>query len=275
MTTTVIDVSQTENKNLSEDFLNALKELGEAIDDYKERVTKIKQSISKIIEIGRQNGISDILIGQYIRDTFEKRELSDSTIQRYLPEGLKRSYNKRNKNFKEIQSSLPVRVEDDSEEAIRIPVPSQTENVITPEIIYADKDLGREKEEGEKQTITNISQKFDVLESRSDLLLVADKDSEKDLKKQLKEVKQQFEQLRQQLKRKIRIKLDTSKCTNGEVLKLNVRSTNIFYFDLDVETKNITNYVTWLNLHYLRKVHKLCRVIEERLDRIESREINS
>ena len=76
------------------------------------------------------------------------------------------------------------------------------------------------------------------------LPLVADKDSEKGLKKQLKEVKQQFEQLRQQLKRKIRIKLDTSKCTNGEVLKLNVRSTNIFYFDLDVETKNITNYVT-------------------------------
>jgi hypothetical protein len=92
MTTTVIDVSQTENKNLSEDFLNALKELGEAIDSYKEKVTKIKQSISKIIEIGRQNGISDILIGQYIRDTFEKRELSDSTIQRFLPERLKRSY---------------------------------------------------------------------------------------------------------------------------------------------------------------------------------------
>lgn len=243
MTTTVIDVSQTENKNLSEDFLHALKELGEAIDDYKERVTKIKQSISKIIEIGRQNGVSDILIGHYIRDTFEKRELSDSTIQRYLPEGLKRSYNNRNKNFKEIQSSLPVRIEDDSEQAIRISVPSQTENVITPEIIYADKELGREKEV-EKQTITNISQKFDVLESRSDPLLVADKDSEKDLKKQLKEVKQQFEQLRQQLKRKIRIKLDTSKCTNGEVLKLNVRSTNIFYFDLDVETKNITDYVT-------------------------------
>ena len=130
---TAENFNQIENKNLSEDFLNALKELGEAIDSYKERITKIKQSISKIIEIGRQNGISDILIGQYIGDTFEKRELSDSTIQRYLPDGLKRNYNKRNKNFKEIQSSSPVRIEDNSEDSIRIPVPSQTEDVRAPE----------------------------------------------------------------------------------------------------------------------------------------------
>ena len=240
---TAEDFNQIENKNLSEDFLNALKELGEAIDSYKERITKIKQSISKIIEIGRQNGISDILIGQYIGDTFEKRELSDSTIQRYLPDGLKRNYNKRNKNFKEIQSSSPVRIEDNSEDSIRIPVPSQTEDVRAPEVIYADRELGREKEERDKQTIINIPQKFDALESSSDSIKVADQDSEKDLKKQL-EVKQQFEQLRQQLKRKIRIKLDTSKCTNGEVFKLNIRSTNIFYFVLDMETKNIINYVT-------------------------------
>jgi hypothetical protein len=38
MTTTLTDVSQTENKNLSEDFLNALKELGEAIDSYIDRM---------------------------------------------------------------------------------------------------------------------------------------------------------------------------------------------------------------------------------------------
>lgn len=232
MTTTVTHVSQTENKNLSEDFLNALKELGEAIDSYKERVTKIKQSISKIIEIGRQNGISDILIGQYIRDMFEKRELSDSTIQRYLPKGLKRSYNKPNKNMKEIQSSSPVRIEDNSEDSIHMPAPSQTENVLAPEIIYPDNKLVREKEEMEKQTIINIPQKFDVLESRSDPIKVADQYEVEDLKRQLKELNLEIERLKL-LSQRGTIVLDKRKIPHMQVAMFenNLRSASVFKLD--------------------------------------------
>ena len=102
---TAEDVSQIKNKKLSTCFVDAIKEVEEIAKSYKERALRLKQSISKIIEKGRQDGILDKLISRYIRDIFQKLELSDSTIQRYLPEELKNSSMKRDQSLKNLRSN--------------------------------------------------------------------------------------------------------------------------------------------------------------------------
>ncbi len=75
------DYTNIENKNFSPTFLDALKELiitGKTL----------KEKIERVFEIGRNEGMPDLLIGNLIRSELSK-SFSNKTISKYLPSELK------------------------------------------------------------------------------------------------------------------------------------------------------------------------------------------
>ena len=70
-----------DNKNLSPLFQDALREL---------TITgkTLKEKIEHVIEVGRNEGMSDLLIGNLIRSAINK-SMSKSTVLRYLPKEMK------------------------------------------------------------------------------------------------------------------------------------------------------------------------------------------
>lgn len=201
---TAEDVSQIKNKKLSTRFVDAIKEVEEIAKSYKERALRLKQSISKIIEIGRQDGIPDKLISRYIRDIFQKLELSDSTIQRYLPEELKNSSMKRDQSLKNLRSNSEfdhrkvleepfVKMSEQKTPMVDSFALNQNKNVLNLELVHSENELVQEPQ----KAISIPAQKFDVIESTSNPIPKADQDTERD--KRIKELEQLLRQSDQRI----------------------------------------------------------------------------
>ena len=105
------NVSQIENKNLSPRFLDAVEEIVAS-----SKSLKKKKYLTRL-EIGKQEGLPNTIISEHIRNAL-RGLISDRQIQRYLPDGLKRKYNKSDimsetltKKVIEDNSILPIRNE--------------------------------------------------------------------------------------------------------------------------------------------------------------------
>ena len=75
------EISKTENKNLREEFENALKNL-------QKRGKQLREAILEAIQLGKSAGIPNLVIGEKIRHALSS-SMSDRSIRIYLPDELK------------------------------------------------------------------------------------------------------------------------------------------------------------------------------------------
>ena len=115
------NVSQIENKNLSPRFLDAVEEIVASS-------KSLREKILNAIEIGKQEGLPNTIISEHIRNAL-RGLISDRQIQRYLPDGLKRKYNKSDIMSETLTKKV---IEDNS-----VPIRNET----SPELEQSDQQL--------------------------------------------------------------------------------------------------------------------------------------
>ncbi|HEY7078393.1 MAG TPA: hypothetical protein VH500_01750 [Nitrososphaeraceae archaeon] len=233
------EINQTENKSLHEEFENALMNL-------QKRGKQLREAILEAIQLGKNAGMPDLVIGEKIRHALSS-SMSDRSIRMYLPDELKnqskhaagfsRNVNKNvveeddsNQNFDDKSESNDDEDKNHVEESSTYmsdfgPGPSTQKESIVPT---------------EKPTIVpEISTPVEVSDRDPEI----DRDTElEDLRRENKEIRQQIKVLESKLTGTIKIRLDLGLLPNSEksMFQMNARGSDVFDFDLNMMTKHIT-----------------------------------